>query len=172
MPFDYIPIYVVMFHIRFLDDKVYISQNNIVPITHDVKRSTGSELFNSLCVLLFNNIHMYRIGLVIDRYHHGVLPHLFGSLNKTTLSVSTEHANRTYYILSHYTQPIIRAAVARRCRNVSLVARCMSTLRRRLNRHHFAEYISKIITYNGNAGILIKKSLFPKAQLAMLCLVF
>ena len=57
--------------------KNFFCRNKTVRIIHGVNRRAHSEtLFSSRYVISVNNVHVYNIGLVMYRYHHGLLPHI------------------------------------------------------------------------------------------------
>ena len=52
-------------------------------IFHDVNQRAHSEpLFSSLCVLSGSNVYMYKIGLLMYKYHHGLLPNILDMFEK------------------------------------------------------------------------------------------
>ena len=64
-------------------NKVYLYQKRIVRIICGVNRRTHSEqLFILLGVLPVKNIYMYNIGLLMYKYYHNDLPHVFDMFEK------------------------------------------------------------------------------------------
>ena len=57
--------------------KCFFCRKKAVRIIQGVNRRAHSEpLFSSLCVLSVSKVYVYNIGLVMYKYHHGLLPHL------------------------------------------------------------------------------------------------
>ena len=60
------------------------------------QRAHSEPLFSSLCVLSVSNVYMYNIGLLMYKYHHGLLLIYSTCSNQTRLFTSTIHASQTY----------------------------------------------------------------------------
>ena len=66
-------------------NKVFLLQKKAVRIIQGVNRRAHSEpLFSSLCVLSVSQVYVYNIGLVMYKYHHGLLPHISHMFEKNS----------------------------------------------------------------------------------------
>ena len=71
-------------------NKVFLLQKKTVRIIHGVNRRAHSEpLYSSLYVLSVSKVYVYNIGLVMYKYHHGLLPHISHMFEKIPIFIST-----------------------------------------------------------------------------------
>ena len=77
--------YTLIFTQLHVFNKVFLLQKKAVRIIQGVNRRAHSEpLFSSLCVLSVRQVYVYNIGLVMYKYHHGLLPHISHMFEKNS----------------------------------------------------------------------------------------
>ena len=77
-------------------NKIFLLQKKAMRIILGVNQRAHSEpLFSSLCVLSVSNVYMYNIGLLMYKYHHGLLPNILDmfELNSTIHQYYTRQSN-------------------------------------------------------------------------------
>ena len=76
--------------------KHFFWRKKTVWIIHGVdRRAHSGQLFSSRCILSIGNEFAYIIGLVMYKYHHGLLPHMSHIFkNNPPIFISTTHGNQ------------------------------------------------------------------------------